>query len=70
MNAFAQLDASEVRSLPGEQLLAIRVLMGRKVSRLIDAELDRRATETTCPAAVVESSANVQAKSVRRRRAA
>ncbi len=70
MTAFVQLDVDAVRSLPGEQLLVFRVLLGRKVARVIDAELDRRATQATCPAAVIEPQGSHAAKPARRRRAA
>lgn len=70
MNAFAHVDASSIRSLPGEQLLAFRVLLGRKVARLIDAELDRRATHATCPETAIEPAASRNAKHSRRQRAA
>lgn len=70
MTAFAQLDTATVRSLPGEQLLLFRVLLGRKAARLIDAELDRRATHATFADAAVEPAATRTAKPSRRRRAA
>jgi hypothetical protein len=69
MTAFSQLDATTVRSLPGEQLLLFRVCLGRKAARLIDAELDRRATQAAFPGAVVEPAVR-ETKRSRARRAA
>ncbi|MGE3106890.1 MAG: hypothetical protein AB7G11_10245 [Phycisphaerales bacterium] len=70
MNAYAQLDASTLRSLPGEQLLVYRVLLGRKVARLIDAELDRRATAATFPGAMIETPVARSGRAARRKHAA
>jgi len=58
-----------VQDMPGEQLLLLRVVMGRKAARVVSAELDRRATLAILPEAAVAHAA-VVAKPSRRRQAA
>lgn len=70
MTALIALDPTAVQSLPGESLLLIRIMLGRKASRLVAAELDRRATYSTCPATVVAEAPRAAKPGTRRRKAA
>ncbi|MBC7772169.1 MAG: hypothetical protein H7210_06730 [Pyrinomonadaceae bacterium] len=70
MTALIALDPSSVQSLPGESLLLMRIMLGRKASRLVSAELDRRAMHSTCSATVVTQETPTAKPATRRRKAA
>jgi hypothetical protein len=70
MTALIALDPSAVQSLPGESLLLMRIMLGRKASRLVSAELDRRATHATSSATVVTQATRSAKPAARRRKAA
>lgn len=70
MTAAIALDPTAVQSLPGESLLLMRIMLGRKAARLVAAELDRRAMHATCPSGAVTQSSRAAKPSSRRRKAA
>jgi len=70
MTASIALDPATVQTLPGESLLLMRIMLGRKASRLVSAELDRRAMRASCPDGCVAAARSASKPASRRRKAA